>query len=216
MLTITTYDWVPEKPRGWVRDLRVRWACEEAGLPYRVDTVPLKPKSAAHLARQPFGQVPMLRDGNLSLFESGAIVMHLAEKSDVLMPADAAGRADTICWMFAALNSLEPAELYRQYVTMFDPVPEAQPHAEAALDDRLKPLEDAFADRQFAAAGRFTAADILLGDVLRASGAGGRLKGYPRLSDYVARMTARPAFAKAHADQLAHFAAATPPVGAPA
>lgn len=208
MLTITTYDWVPEFPRGWVRDLRLVWACDEAGLPYRFDFVSLRPKAPDHLARQPFGQVPILRDGAVELFESGACVLHIAEQSEALMPDDPQGRAEVLSWIFAALNSVEPAELYRQSVTLFDPVPEAQPKAIAALQHKLTALEAAWQGRDFAAAGRFTAADILLGDVLRASGADGQLEPHPQLADYVARLTARPAFQTARDGQIARFAAA--------
>lgn len=208
MLTITTYDWVPEAPRGWVRELRPAWACAEAGLPFRFDTLPLRPKSPAHLARQPFGQVPILRDGDIELWESGACVLHIAERSEALMPKDATGRAEVLSWIFAALNSVEPLELFRQYVHVFDPVPAAQPSAIKALQARLAMLEDAWDGRAFAAAGRFTAADILLADVLRASAAAGQLDGHPQLADYVARLTARPAFRKVHDEQVARFQAA--------
>lgn len=106
-LTIWTYDWVPEGPRGFVRDLRLRWACEEAGLSYAVRTVPFDGHDTHHLARQPFGQVPFLSDGELELFESGAGLLHLARKSDTLMPRDPVGEAETLQWTIAALNSIE-------------------------------------------------------------------------------------------------------------
>ncbi|MEY9414596.1 glutathione S-transferase [Bradyrhizobium japonicum] len=106
-LTLTTFDWVPEMPRGFVRDLRVRWALEEAALPYRVASVPFGPRDAAHFAHQPFGQVPWLTDDDLSIFESGAILLHLGELSAKLMPTDPRGRSDTVEWVFAALNSVE-------------------------------------------------------------------------------------------------------------
>src|SRR5215207_6034343 len=102
-LILTTFDWVPEPPRGYVRDLRVRWALEEAGLPYRVESVPFEGREAGHFARQPFGQVPWLTDGDLTIFESGAILLHLGELSDKLMANDPRGRSDTIEWVFAAL-----------------------------------------------------------------------------------------------------------------
>jgi glutathione S-transferase len=95
-LTIWTYDWVPEGPRGFVRDLRLRWACEEAGFAYTVRTVPFDGREANHLAQQPFGQVPYLRDGDLQIFESGAGLLHLARKSETLMPRDAVGEAETL------------------------------------------------------------------------------------------------------------------------
>ena len=108
-LILTTYDWVPEPPRGYVRDIRVRWALEEAGLPYRVESTPFADRKAAHFARQPFGQTPWLTDGDLTIFESGAILLHLGEKSPALLPVDPKGRAEAIEWLFAALASIEAA-----------------------------------------------------------------------------------------------------------
>ncbi|MRX49747.1 glutathione S-transferase family protein [Paracoccus sp. S-4012] len=207
MLTITTYDWVPKFPRGWVRDLRVRWACEEAGLPYRIDTVPVKDRTPEHLARQPFHQVPMLRDGELSIFESGAIVLHLAEKSEALMPRDPPGRAAVQQWLIAALNSVEPWVLRWVVARMFDKDEAAAARALPLLEQRLGQLEAAMAGRDWIAGERFTAADILMADVLRLVEAQGALS-QPALQAYVARATARPAFRKAHAAQLAHFEAA--------
>src|SRR6188472_608069 len=110
-LILTTFDWVPVTPRGYVRDLRVRWALEEAGLPYRVEGVPFRERNADHFAHQPFGQVPWLTDGDISIFESGAILLHLAEQSEALMPTEEKGRNDVINWLFAALNSVEMAAL---------------------------------------------------------------------------------------------------------
>ena len=110
-LTLTTFDWVPEPPRGYVRDIRVRWALEEAGLPYRVESTPFRDRKAEHFAQQPFGQAPWLTDGDLSIFESGAILPHLGERSDALLPADPRGRSDAKEWLFAALNSVEAASL---------------------------------------------------------------------------------------------------------
>ena len=110
-LILTTFDWVPEMPRGYVRDLRVRWALEEAGLPYRVESVPFRDRNAEHFSHQPFGQVPWLTDGDISIFESGAILLYLGERSDALMPADPRGRSEVIEWLFAALNSVEMASL---------------------------------------------------------------------------------------------------------
>ena len=110
-LALTTYDWVPDMPRGYVRDLRVRWALEEAGLPYRVQSVPFHERGADHFAHQPFGQVPWLTDGDLLLSESGAILLHLAERSESLMPTDPNARSAVISWLFAALNSVEAASL---------------------------------------------------------------------------------------------------------
>src|ERR1700678_2578487 len=110
-LTLTTFDWVPALPRGYVRDLRVRWALEEAGLPYRIASVPFRPRNAEHFAHQPFGQAPWLTDGDISIFESGAILLHLGGLSDKLMPAAPRGRSEAVEWVFAALNSVEMASL---------------------------------------------------------------------------------------------------------
>src|SRR6516164_2517632 len=104
-LILTTFDWVPDFPRGYVRDIRVRWALEEAGLPYRVESTPFRTRGAEHLAHQPFGQVPWLTDGDISIFESGAILVYLGEQSDVLMPGDPRGRSEVLQWVFAGLNS---------------------------------------------------------------------------------------------------------------
>src|ERR1044072_5586273 len=106
-LTIWTYDWVPEGPRGFVRDVRLRWAAEEAGLAYRIGTVPFEAQPRVHLDRQPFGQIPFLTDGGITIFESGACLLHLAGKSEALMPQDAKGAAETLEWVIAALNSIE-------------------------------------------------------------------------------------------------------------
>jgi glutathione S-transferase len=110
-LILTTFDWVPEFPRGYVRDIRVRWALEEASLPYRVESVSIRSKNADHFAHQPFGQVPWLTDGDISIFESGAILLHLGQRSEKLMPADPHSRSKVIEWLFAALNSVEAASL---------------------------------------------------------------------------------------------------------
>src|SRR5215217_8453818 len=110
-LVLTTYDWVPEPTRGYVRDIRVRWALEEASLPYRVESTPFRDRLPGHFAHQPFGQVPWLSDGDLSIFESGAILLHLGERSTALLPADPRGRGEALEWLFAALNSVEMASL---------------------------------------------------------------------------------------------------------
>ena len=206
-LVLTTYDWVPEPPRGYVRDLRVRWALEEAGLPYRVETTPFRERGAEHIENQPFGQVPWLTDGDVSIFESGAILFYLGERSEKLMPA--ARRNDVMEWLFASLNSVEMASLPWS-LFQFSKLTGQTPGWEM-LDNfvklRLKRLEPVFAEHEWLAGG-FTVADILMSDVLRLVDRFGGLEGYPACSAYVARAIARPAFVKAHADQLAHFAAA--------
>ncbi|NPU94825.1 MAG: glutathione S-transferase family protein [Gammaproteobacteria bacterium] len=208
-LTLTTFDWVPEMPRGYVRDLRVRWALEEAGLPYSVRSVPFRDRGAGHFSHQPFGQVPWLTDGDISIFESGAILLHLAERSEALMPADPRGRSEVIEWMFAALNSVEMASL-PWFIFIFSGDTEETPGRKSInkfLESRLQHMESVLAGREWLASS-FSVADILMADVLRLVGRLDGLAAHPACRDYVARATARPAFVKAHADQMAHFAAA--------
>jgi glutathione S-transferase len=203
-LTIWTLDWVPEMPRGFVRDLRLRWACEEAGLPYTVRTIAFDDRATNHLDRQPFGQVPYLDDGGLKLFESGAGLLHLARKSEVLMPRDPAGEAETLQWTIAALNSVEMVSAPWWFLD----VTGAKENGLAGwLTQRLDHIERELSQREWLAAGRFTVADLLMADVLRVD----RLRAFndrPATEAYVIRVTARPAFRKALADQLAHFEAA--------
>jgi glutathione S-transferase len=204
MITIWTYDWVPEGPRGFVRDLRLRWACEEAGLAYAIGSVPFEGRETNHLARQPFGQIPFLSDGEIELFESGACLLHLARKSSRLMPDGPVEAAQTEQWVIAALNSIEMAAVPWWFL-------EISGAKENALTDwvarRLDQLEQVLKEREWLVADRFTAADLLMADVLRMP----RLRNFgdrPASESYVARITARPAFRKAHDDQLAHFAKA--------
>lgn len=208
-LTLTTFDWVPEPPRGFVRDLRVRWALEEAALPYRVASAPFDGRGPLHLAHQPFGQVPWLTDGDVSIFETGAILLHLGQRSDKLMPSDPRGRTEATKWVFAALNSVEMASL-PWAMSKFMGHPTDTP-AWKFVDDffklRLKHLEPMLASREWLA-GSFSVADILMADVLRPANGFDGLVDHPACRAYLARATARPAFAKAHADQMAHFAAA--------
>ena len=207
-LTLTTFDWVPPAPRGFVRDLRVRWALEEAALPYRVAGVS-GDRGPAHLVHQPFGQVPWLTDGDLSIFESGAILLYLGQRNPELMPTDPGGRSKATEWVFAALNSVEMASLpWTMSKFMGHPTDTA---AWKFVDDflklRLKHLEPVLAAHEWLA-GTFSVADILMSDVLRVVDSQGGLADSPACRAYVARATGRPAFAKAHADQIAHFAAA--------
>lgn len=214
-LTLFTFDWVPEAPRGFVRDLRVRWALEEAALPYRVASVPFGPRDAAHFTHQPFGQVPWLTDGDLSMFESGAILLHLGELSEKLMPTDPRGRAEATEWVFAALNSVEmpalPWTMFK-FTRSFDGSP-AVKFVDDFLKLRLKHMETVLAEREWLA-GSFSVADILMSDVLRVVDRFEGLTDSLACRDYVARATGRPAFVKARADQMAHFAAADKARGA--
>jgi len=207
-LVLTTFDWVPKPPRGYVRDLRVRWALEEASLPYRVQSVPFRDRNPEHFAHQPFGQVPWLTDGDISIFESGAILLHLGERSSALMPADPRGRNRAKEWLFAALNSVEMASLPWS-LFMFSGDTGDTPgwkRFDAFLKARLQHMERILAGREWLA-GAFSVADILMADVLRLVDRFDGLAEHPACRDYVARATARPCFAKAHADQMAHFAA---------
>ena len=168
-LILTTYDWVPEPPRGLVRDLRVRWALEEAGLPYRVESTPFRDRGPDHFAAQPFGQVPWLTDDGLTIFESGAILLHLGGKSPALMPTDPRGRAEVMEWVVAALNSVDlPAQPWALFQFMGFPgdAPEAK-FVEDFLKARLERMEAVLSGREWLAAGRFTVADLLMADVLR-------------------------------------------------
>lgn len=203
-LTIWTYDWVPAGPRGFVRDLRLRWACEEAGLDYSVGTVPFEGRETNHLAQQPFGQVPFLGDGDVEIFESCAGRLHLARKSDRLMPRDPVGEAETVQWTIAALNSIEMVSVPWWFLKISGG---ADDGLAGWLGMRLGQLEKVLAEREWLVAGRFTVADLLMADVLRVPlvrAFGDR----PATEAYVARLTGRPAFAKAHAAQIAHFEAA--------
>ncbi len=209
-LILTTYDWVPEMPRGLVRDLRVRWALEEAGLEYRVESTPFRDRGPEHFAAQPFGQVPWLTDGDLTIFESGAILLHLGEKSPALMPADRRGRTEVIEWVIAALNSVDlPSQPWALFRFMGFPggSPEAK-FVEEFLKARLDRMEATLSTREWLVAGRFTVADLLMADVLRQVHRFDGLASHPSCRKYVERATARPAFKKAYDDQMAHFAAA--------
>ena len=203
-LTIWTLDWVPPGPRGFVRDLRLRWACEEAGLPYNVRTIAFDDRETNHLDHQPFGQVPYLAEGDLEMFESGAGLLHIARKSPALLPCDAEGEAETVQWTLAALNSIELVTIPWWFLNLSG---DADNALAGWMGKRLGQLENVLAEREWLAAGRFTVADLLMADVLRISAVrafGDR----PATEAYVQRVTARPAFKKAHADQIAHFEAA--------
>ena len=204
-VTIWTYDWVPPGPRGFVRDLRLRWALEEAGIAYDVASTPLSPRGPDHLERQPFAQVPFLDDGDIRLFESGACLLHLAEKSEMLMPIDAQGKADTLQWFIAALNSVEMVTVPWWFINLSKP-PENP--LEGWMRQRFDRLEAVLQGRSWLAASRFTIADLMMADVLRMPMKLGALADHPALRDYVDRLCARPAFVKAHRDQIAHFESA--------
>lgn len=203
-LTIWTLDWVPEGPRGFVRDLRLRWACEEADLDYEVRTIPFDGRETNHLARQPFGQVPFLNDGELEIFESGAGLLHLARKTAKLMPRDPVGEAETLQWTIAALNSMEMVTVPWWFLNICG---DEDNGLTGWMGQRLDHVEKILSEREWLAADRFTVADLLMADVLRVP----KVRAYgnrPATEDYVTRATDRPAFKKAYADQIDFFKAA--------
>jgi glutathione S-transferase len=187
-----------------VRDLRLRWAAEEAGLSYEVRTVPFEDRETNHLGCQPFGQVPFLTDGEVTMFESGACLLHLARRSETLMPRDPVGEAETLQWLVAALNSIEMVTVPWWFLTVSG---QADNGLVGWMNQRLGHIERVLSERHWLAANRFTVADLLMADVLRVSLV--RAHGVrPATEGYIKRITGRPAFRKAHADQMAHFAAA--------
>jgi glutathione S-transferase len=212
-LIIWTYDWVPEGksgPRGHVRDIRLRWACEEAGLNYEVRSVPLDNRGPEHFSRQPFGQIPFMEDGDITLFESGACLLYLARFSEVLMPRDPKGEAETLQWTIAALNSIEMVSVPWWFIDLSSDTNKSSDSSnplENWMLQRLQHLEAVLANCEWLAAGQFTVADILMADALRVPkvlAAGD----FPAIRSYVDRACARPAFKKAYDDQMAHFAKA--------
>jgi len=214
-ITITAFERSPDGGKGLARDTRVRWALEEAGLPYEVRLVSFRAmKEAAHLALHPFGQIPTYEEGDLALFETGAIVLHIAERQQPgLFPADANARARAITWMFAALNTVEPPilELVTVKFTEGDRPWKADrlPLVEDRVRVRLKQLAARLGDSDWLD-GAFSAGDLLMVSVLLRLRPSGLLKEFPSLAAYVARGEARPAYQRAFAAQLAVNAAPLP------
>jgi len=214
-ITITAFERSPDRGRGLARDMRVRWALEEVGQAYDVHLLSFgEMKEAAHRRLHPFGQIPTYQDGDLVLFESGAIVLRIAERHAGLLPEDANGRARAIAWMFAALNTLEPpiqergmAMLLERDTAWFEArLPMLEDRVRVRLGDLSTRLGDAdWLDTAF------SAGDLLMVAVLRRLNASGLLEAYPNLAAYVARGEARPAFKRAFADQLAVFHRHSPP-----
>ena len=209
MIKVSAFRWVPPFARGLVRDLRVRWALEEAGLPYEARLIgPEDQKSAAYRAMQPFGQVPAYEEDDLVLFESGAILLHIAGKSDVLMPADANARARATAWMFAAVNSIEPYLTNLAAIDLFhadqDWAKQRRPGALQQAESRLKSLSDWLNGRNYLE-DRFTVADLLMTTVLRIPRHCDLLAQYPVLDAYRLRGEARPAFKRALDAQMGDF-----------
>jgi glutathione S-transferase len=208
-IIITAFERSPDRGQGLARDMRVRWALEEVGQAYNVRLVSFKAmKEPTHLALHPFGQIPTYEEGGLSLFESGAIVLHIAERHTGLLPDDANARARAITWMFAALSTVEPPIVDRGIVMLLE-------RDKTWREERLRMVEDRIRVRLSELSGRlgdadwldgaFSAGDLLMVTVLRRLNSSNILKDYPNLSAYIARAEARPAYKRAFAAQLAVF-----------
>jgi glutathione S-transferase len=209
MVEVTAYTWVPDFAQGFVRDIRVRWALEEAGIAYDQNLITLEQNSApAYLQRQPFAQVPVYRDAQADMFESGAIVVRIAERSEALMPKDDPARARTLSWVFAAMNSVEPQVMNVRLAELFwadQPwAGDFGTKAAEALKMRLSRLSDWLGDKEFLE-DRFTAGDLMMACVLREIAGSAHLSAYPNLDAYCARCIDRPAFKRALAAQMKVF-----------
>ena len=207
--TITAFERSPDRGRGLARDTRVRWALEEVGQPYEVRLVSFAAmKEPAHRALHPFGQIPTYEEGDLALFESGAIVFHLAQRHADLLPDDPRARARAVTWMFAALSTVEPGIMELSMLKVLDrdkPWYEARlPVVEAGVRQRLADLSARLGDADWLD-GAFSAGDLLMANVLRRLQTSGLLDEFPNVAAYVARGEARPAFQRAFAAQLAVF-----------
>ena len=211
--TITAFERSPDRGRGLARDMRVRWALEEVGQPYDVRLVSFSEmKEPAHLALHPFGQIPTYEEGDLALFESGAIVLHIAERHVSLLPDDANARARAITWIFAALNTMEsPLVDYTVAKVLERDKPWYEQRLPLVMDRARKPLGEL--SRRLGDAewldGAFSAGDLMMAAVLFRSKGTGILDEFPNLAAYVARGEARPAFKRAFAAQLAVFTSAS-------
>ena len=208
-ITITAFEASPDRGRGLARDMPVRWALEEVGQTYEVRLVSFaEMKEAAHLARHPFGQIPTYEEGDLVLFESGAIILHIAEQHVGLLPADADARARAITWMFAAKSTVEPPIVEREGAVLTEsdkPWQEARlPMLEGRIRARLDQLSRRLGDADWLD-GVFSAGDLMMVMVLRRLETSGLLADYPNLAAYLTRGQARPAYQRAFADQLAVF-----------
>lgn len=207
-IEITAFRWVPEFAQGVVRDLRARWALEEAGLDYRVRLLGQE-RPPEYLKEQPFDQVPVLNDGEVRLFESGAIVQYIGEKSETLLPRDTAGKYRAIGWTYAALNSVEPAILNLLLIDVFYKGEEWAKLRRAGAEDfarlKLKRISDWLGDKQWLEGDRFTIGDLMMVTTLRFLRHSDLVAQFPNLDAFVKRGEARPAFQRALQDQLATF-----------
>jgi glutathione S-transferase len=208
-IKISAYRWVPPFAQGLVRDLRVRWALEEASLPYEERLLDFRDKPEGYRKLQPFGQVPVFEEGTLVLFESGAIVQHIAERSSVLLPPDPSERARATSWMFAALNTVEPPIMFLVQIDLKfaddGAVMRLREGAVDAVKGRLESVAARLDGRDYLE-DRFTAGDLLMATVLRILRHTDMVASIPALAAYLARCEARPAFQKALAAQMAVFA----------
>jgi glutathione S-transferase len=207
--TITAFEHSPDGGKGLARDIRVRWALEEVGQPYQVRFLSFAAmKEEAHLALQPFGQIPTYEENGLTLFESGAIVFHIAEHHPGLMPAEAKARARAVTWLFAALNTIEPPILELQTARWLEGdkswYAARLPLVQERIRERLGPLSARLGDGEWLD-GAFSAADLMMVSVLLRLRPSGLLDEFPTLAAYVARGEARPAYRRAFDDQLAAF-----------
>ena len=214
MNRVTAFRWVPPFAQGLVRDLRVRWALEEAGLPYEARLIGPEDKGTASYRRlQPFGQVPAYEEDGLAMFESGAIVLHIAERSEALLPADPVGRARAQTWMFAALDTVQPAIMSFVQIELRQIEGDGAATLRAAALDfmrlRLRELETCLGEREFLE-DRFTAGDLLMATVLEILRGTDLLREVPALDAYRQRCKARPAYERALAGQMAAFAENAP------
>ncbi|AHK46740.1 MULTISPECIES: glutathione S-transferase family protein [unclassified Ensifer] len=212
-ITITAFEQSPDRGRGMARDMRVRWALEEVGQPYDVRLVSFKTmKEPAHLALHPFGQIPTYEEGDLALFESGAIVFHIAERRSGLLPHDANARARAITWMFAALNTMEPPIVDREIARYLEGDETWYEQRMSAVEGRIRKRLSELSGRLGNADwldGEFSAGDLLMVTVLRRLAGSGILDEYPNLAAYITRGEARPAYQRAFDAQLAVFTAAS-------
>jgi glutathione S-transferase len=207
---ISAFNWVPPFAQGYVRDLRVRWALEEAGIPYTVRKLnAATDRPADYFEEQPFGQVPSYRDGNISLFESGAIVLHIGRDCEALLPPDDAARARATAWLIAALNSVEPFVMQLTTIDIFCAgeswAKERRPAVVEMIGKRLARLADALGDKSYLDGDAFTAGDLMMTSVLRSLDGKDLIERHSNLVAYEARCLARPAFKAALAAQLADF-----------
>jgi glutathione S-transferase len=208
-ITITAFESSPDRGQGLARDMRVRWALEEVGQPYDVRLLSFDAmKQPEHLALHPFGQIPTYQDGDLALFESGAIVLHIAERHPGLLPGDAHARARAIAWMFAALGTVEPPIVERSAAEIMERDKPWYAQRLPMLDDRVRArlgeLSRRLGDSDWLD-GRFSAGDLLMVTVLHRSESSGLLGEYPNLAAYLSRGRARPAYQRAFDAQLAVF-----------